>query len=228
MQELKVQRGFEEISEIYNSVQKVAEGKAWIAGGYPAYCVSESKNPPLPGDVDIFPCDEQTWDALYWEFHSQDTFAYRESIRAMTMSFFEDKPDIQIVRPPDNGNWSIKKLMQDFDFTVCKAVLINPETVLVDDCFYVDTREMRLRIENINNPIGAMMRVAKYTAKGYAIAPCEMVKILEDFAKADKSSQEKLLNDFRTMDHPDWERIRDDEPFIDDDWDDTDPSYHYY
>jgi len=227
MRKLSVIRGFnKDIGIIYDAMRSVTN-RAWIAGGYAAYCVSQNIQPPKPGDVDIFPQSERDFMRLCECFYDM-CWTQSSSERAISFAIAGIDEDIQVIRPGEN-HWTPRKLVSDFDFTVCRAVMLSPTCVLVDSWFESDTLNNRLRIMNINNPMGAMMRIAKYSQKGYEIAPSEYVKILEDFQQASPESRQKLLNDFRHEDWDAWERVRNDEPFIDDDWDDDDyPGYDYY
>jgi len=218
--DVPVLRGIDAIADVLEMLDEKAPGAAWVGGGYAAYCASRAESPPVPGDVDIFVRDHNAWDDVFRGIDELDVFhVERKSNRAVTFTK-AGRLTIQLIDPVSDEPYCSERWVEDFDFTVCRAILVNRETVQADEHFVRDTVAMQLVLKNINHPIGAMMRMVKYTSKGYSCAPSEMVKILEAYERADPRAKENLLNEFRNMGQDKWDTVADDEPFIDDRWED--------
>ena len=218
MQTVNVRRGFYDVWDLFEMIQTETPNQAWIAGGYAAYMGSAAPCPPVPGDIDIFPRNQESWGKLFDALMKHNEEYLRESRRAVT--FTVDDRQVQLIHPFE-ATESPEKLVEDFDFTVCRAVLVNENCVLVDDEFEADTQNMKLRFKNIKNPMGALVRLTKYARKGYDASPAELAKILQCFNYGPPRARQNLLRDFGEMDDAQWDIIRDEEEFIgDDDWDD--------
>lgn len=215
MQTVDVRRGFYEIWELHDLIQRVAPDQAWIAGGYAAYMASAAPCPPAPGDVDVFPRSNDAFGKLYDALMACGVIT-SNSYRAITFSLDDGLP-VQLIHP-FAATECPEKLIDDFDFTVCQAVLVSKRCVMVGHNFLADTRAMRLAFNKIKNPLGAMVRLAKYSQKGYCVSPAELVKVLVSFQDGSHQAREQLIQYWSDFDNERWDQVRDDEPFVDDEW----------
>lgn len=58
-QETNIVRG----KEIVDLVFSLTGGRGFIAGGFARYCLSRNENPIVPGDIDVFCENEETYAA---------------------------------------------------------------------------------------------------------------------------------------------------------------------
>lgn len=217
MNQRQVMRGVPEIEAVLKVIETHTPNRAWVAGGYAAYCAHPRHEPPVPGDVDVFAADCEAFDLLRRRF-AQESLSVNDSERAVTFEMVDCEKPVQLVKPR-NQVWTSQTLLEDFDFVVCRAVLLSRDCVMVDADFYTDAMHLLLRIKRINNPMGTLMRIVKYVQKGYTVFPHQFAQVLEAFHCADAEKRQALIDEFKYLDGEVWETIEGDEPFIDDEWD---------
>lgn len=89
-----------------------------------------------------------------------------------------------------------EQVISNFDFTICRAALLNATTALVDDCFESDVEDKRLRIRNIVCPLTTTKRIAKYGSYGYKIGVSEAIKLFshwDSMSFEDRTDLVKML-----------------------------------
>jgi hypothetical protein len=179
-----------------------------IAGGYARFCASPRRDPLPFGDVDVFCRDEasvarvravldargfvlERETAISWNYHPKRRW-FRRSI-----------PPLQVIKPKREGKidttGDLREIIANFDFSVVAAGLISPERALVDEMFEADEEAKRLRYRFIHCPVGGVLRVAKYVAKGYEISASEAMKLFADWDARSKSYKSKLKTVTRRM-----------------------------
>lgn len=197
--------------------------KAYFAGGYVRYMVSPVTKPYPAGDIDIYPHtteamgeilkDIQTFfgpfrPLLLKKLHELEVKTsgptsfkvIAESPVAYNVKI-DDDTKIQVIKPQNVGAMAttgkLEDILKNFDFTVCKAGLLDINSAMVDDNFVRDELTNSLAITNVHCPIGQMKRIAKYVKKGYHISPDETFKVLLDWdsRSADyKARMHELMN----------------------------------
>lgn len=76
---------------------------------------------------------------------------------------------------------SKEEVLSNFDFTVVRAAILSPNTVLVDADFMHDEENKILRLKNIHCPISSTLRCMKYAAKGYWLPPIQALSLFLDW-----------------------------------------------
>jgi hypothetical protein len=74
-------------------------------------------------------------------------------------------------------------VISHFDFSVCRAAIMNERQAVVSSNFEEDCKKKKLRIEHIVCPLSTVQRIGKYGAKGYKISSNETVKLFQEWTK---------------------------------------------
>jgi hypothetical protein len=191
---LPILRGFTEISDLFYLAEKY---NAVICGGYARYCCSPHIKPVPAGDVDLFPRDEDSFKRLKEKLVTEIGFGIKhENEISLTLKIPKNppatlchslmaSPRIQIIKPVKEGAvvtlGSIETILQNFDFTITRAAIINPGECLVDEEFAEDEVHRVLRLKNIHCPVSSMLRCMKYSKKGYWMRPSQVLRLYEDW-----------------------------------------------
>lgn len=109
-------------------------------------------------------------------------------------------PDPQIIKPVIEGKivtlGTPEEILMNFDFSVVRAAIINPNEVLVDDDFEDDEIHSRLNIKNIHCPITSLLRSCKYSRKGYFLGPAQALKLFIDWNNRGSEYQSRIIDLF--------------------------------
>ena len=195
----KVRRGFDEIAPVYEIACK---HDSYIAGGYAAYMATPQVN-WQPGDIDIFPPTDKALYGMIAEYQKMGYDDFSESLNACTLEYSDwgelSEDDIrwkaiQLVKPLVGDDCIPEGLIKRFDLTVCCAVLVSPDCVMVHDDLINDTINRRLRFNHINNPLAAAMRLLKYSRKGGVASASVVANLFEMYADAPVEKRQGLLN----------------------------------
>lgn len=172
IQYVKTQRGIEEISALFHQARKWG---AWIAGGFAAWAAApDGAEPPAPTDIDIFTSSWRGFNEIGFYLNK---YGYHREIETPTAHTYmkQDSKAVQIIVPRDYVTHA--DVIVDFDFSVCQAVFVSPSKIGIGEYFMEDIGAKRLRIMTVKEPILAIRRIAKYSQKGYAIKPEDVIKI---------------------------------------------------
>jgi hypothetical protein len=182
--DVPVLRGFTEIRRIWDICQ---ENDAYIAGGYVRYMVSERAEVAPAGDVDIYAGKKESMKLLDAFLALGYTLA-GETNNAYTLDNPTEPPDrykslrfaprAQIIKPEWVGD-NLCDTLQQFDFTICMAGLINPDIATVHENFITDDLAGKLILHQVHDPVRTILRAMKYRAKGFLMQPSEVVKLLD-------------------------------------------------
>ena len=191
-------RGVDEILGLYAAIS--LRGGV-IAGGYARYMCSPSSVPRPYTDVDIFSYNETCYEALEMHFRSSEGIQIAHTNEISTTfdvsncPEYKQCPNINLISPKVRKTsvtvGSEVEILDSFDFTVCRAAVISPNEVLVDDNFLADESKGEIRFHKIRSPIGALFRVIKYVEKGYKLPWDEAFKLMESWDTV--SPQNKTL-----------------------------------
>jgi hypothetical protein len=168
-------------------------GDSYICGGYARYICSPNNNPIEPHDLDIFTENKEVYAdtirILEYFFCLE-----REKENDISLLFSKPKdfhhplfalPNIQLIKPKVEGaivtKGSLQTILENFDFTVVRAGLLNEEEALVDADFMHDEKNKIIRIKNIHCPISSTFRIIKYSKKGYWCPTMQIVKLFVDW-----------------------------------------------
>lgn len=209
-----VLRGFSEIALVYELAQR---HNFMICGGYARYCASQSATPIPAGDVDLFPQSDTNHEALIAEIKAIGFEVKHENEISVTFKRLAEHADvrwtvcpvIQVIKPVLQGAivtvGPMEEVLNNFDFTIVRAAILNPTTVLVDEDFIADDKACKLKLKNIHCPISSTMRCIKYSKKGYWLALSESVKLFLDWNERGPEYQQKLIGLIDAMKTPEGE-----------------------
>ena len=199
MKKVKLMRGFTEIKDLWHIIQK---HNCHIIGGYARYCASPNKYPVKTKDIDIYCITEENYNNIVEEFKKLGLVEKHSNSKSITFAkndlHFVAAPIIQVVKPIEIGkvktNGSIDEILDNFDFTIARALIINENECLVDDDFEEHEKQKKLVLKNIHCPVGSLFRCIKYIKKGYFLKPTEALKLFVEWDSRDTDYKQKLLN----------------------------------
>jgi hypothetical protein len=197
-------RGFSEIKKYYQLAQKHG---ATICGGFARYCASPVKDVAKAGDVDFFPQSEESATALLEDLKAMGFVVKHENHVSYTLEPGKDAigigylPTPQVIKPMIEGKivtlGTPEEILQNFDFTIVRAAILNEDEVLVDCDFIVDEIKRKLCLKNIHCPISSTLRCCKYARKGYWMPPSEALKLFMEWDARGDEYKIKLLELFK-------------------------------
>jgi hypothetical protein len=202
--EVPLLRGFTEIQEIYHFANMRG---GMICGGYARYCASPRLiNISPAGDVDIYCPNLEVFETLEKDLKEYLSVRWTNDISITYNRSTEDKfaysPTIQLIKPVLEGRvvatGSPEEILQNFDFTIVRAFIKDPKTVLVDADFLHDESSKILRLKNIHCPISSTLRCMKYSVKGYWLPPTQALKLFVDWMERDDEYRMKIVNFLET------------------------------
>lgn len=187
MQTIKLLRGQDKLAPFFYGLKDNVK----FAGGFIRWMASPSLNPAPPGDIDLWAnTDDDVFKAQEYCYtvgkmkRGKGDKLWHDSELALTAQY-ENGQKIQIIKPKNQGAivaaGTLQDILNNFDFTIARAGLVDLDTALVDDDFIKDELRKRLVLRTIHCPIGAIKRIAKYNQKGYYISPAELYKLFADW-----------------------------------------------
>ncbi len=206
-----IKRGFYEIKWLYDLI-KENKLNCFILGGYVRYMVSPKKEPYKAGDVDVYSYSKDDFSKLMLllrDYTLPDGEVIHMTIKhendvSVTYKTAPDNhplsvsPDIQLIKPLKQGamvlEGDMKTVLENFDFSVARCGLVDEHTAMVDADFDYDERESLLRVKCIHCPISSVLRMNKYSRKGYFASPIEVVKLFIDWDNRDDEYRIKLVS----------------------------------
>lgn len=198
---IQLKRGFNEIETFFNLAEK---NNAVICGGYARYCASPVKEPTKAGDIDFFPKTEEVTKSLLADLLAMGFVVKHENHVSYTLNPSEEKenelsylPTPQIIKPVIEGKivtlGTVEEILENFDFTVVRAAILNPKEVMVDEDFEEDEKHRYLKLKNIHCPISSLLRCCKYAKKGYFMRPGEALKLFQDWVNRGEEYQQRII-----------------------------------
>lgn len=200
-------RGFTEIIplwEIINDVINRHKADVFICGGYARWCASPKYEPVKAGDIDIYSETKKVHDRLFGRLiHDNNLKVKNENEMAITFEHpnsgaFHYMPPIQLIKPIKDGSivakGNKKTILSNFDFTIIRAAIESPDSVMVDKDFLHDETHNILRLKNIHCPVSSLLRCLKYVKKGYWLRPMEAAKLFTDWMNREEGYRSKILD----------------------------------
>lgn len=200
-------RGFTEIIplwEILNDVINRHKADVFICGGYARWCASPKYEPAKAGDIDIYSETKKVYDKLLDRLIYDNNLKIKnENEMAITFEHpnsgvFHYMPPIQLIRPIKDGSivakGDKKTILSNFDFTIIRAAIESPDSVMVDKDFLHDETHNILRLKNIHCPVSSLLRCLKYVKKGYWLRPMEAARLFADWMNRDDAYRSKVLD----------------------------------
>lgn len=191
---MPVKRGFKEIKPLYDAIRT----HGYIAGSYAAWMAAPERDgdgPMKPGDIDVFAKSEKS--ALYCMHACQDMLHllfYYNGITYTSFNHIEGK-QVQIVRPSPEWKQFPDDIMNSFDMDICRALLVNPNTVWADE----NVGLFRGKLLRINNPARSLKRVLKYHRRGVDFDDWELLKLFRAWDELPGEAKVELIKRARPV-----------------------------
>jgi hypothetical protein len=200
--QVPVRRGAQETS-ILGTLLYNMDG--FICGGYVRWMCSPVPTPKPASDVDIYAYTPEAFEEIRQLFKDRKLKVRFENDNAITYDrvtdtshIFFSLPPLQLIKPILQGAMvavgSMQKVIENFDFTVIRAGLIDKDTALVDADFDHDELHSILRLKNIHCPISSNLRCMKYAAKGYWLPATQCIRLFSDWDSRDDDYRLKILD----------------------------------
>ena len=188
----RVRRG----KQIINKLFPILLTKTHIAGGFARWVCSQNKTPIPASDIDIFCEDLATYYEMEGILNERFTFlSENEACRVFGTGWSKIKT-IQLIKPREQHAvvtmGKIETILENFDFTITRAAIMTPKTVLVDEDFDKHERKRKLVIKNIHCPISSLFRVIKYVKKGYRFSMQESLKLFLDWEQRSPEYKQEI------------------------------------
>lgn len=208
--QIPVRRGLFEITRLMDLRDRCG---GIFMGGYARYCCSERWKPEPAADIDIFPVAHgistseavfESWkselakEGLTIKHENEISLTYERPKEGILLS----APAVQLIKPMKEGRivteGTVEQVLAGFDFTVVRVAL-NPDrlTATAWASFAEDDRKGLLRILNIHCPISSLLRVCKYSRKGYHCRPSEVLKLFMDWQNRNENYRSRIVELFQ-------------------------------
>lgn len=202
--EVKLVRGFTEIQRLFE-ITKNLRYPLHICGGYARYCASLRIKPTPPEDIDLFCEFPESFEPAKQYFLSENLIIEYENDVCITFGIPSNKehkwrttPKIQLIKPFQEGKMLTfgrpSEILENFDMTIVRACILDPNIVLVDEDFVEDELNTRICLRNIHCPISSMFRAVKYMRRGYFLSPIESIKLFIDWEQRTPEYRAKVID----------------------------------
>ncbi len=207
---VRVRRMIDDIDELLN----IVADDGFIMGGFVRWCASPHKNPVPFYDIDVYSKNRPAYERIISRARELSAFERWKGTPNSTACVWRERR-VQFIQPKNQGRMvgygSLEEILDNFDFTVCKAALLNKEYAIVHKDFEEHEENKLLIIDHVHCPIGTLVRVLKYVKKGYFIKPLELLKLFYDWDSRPaeyKSLMAEALNAIENFDPSDPEQER--------------------
>lgn len=201
---VRVLRGFTEITILWGLLGDITQHRSFICGGYARYMCSPKHKPESATDVDIYSQNQEDFDALKNIFTGRYALEVNhENDVSLTFKIPKDNDlqycqVIQLIKPENKGAivaaGDMQIILSNFDFTVVRVGLVSPTQALADADFLHDEKNGLLRLKNIHCPISSILRCMKYSRKGYFLKPSQAFKLFADWDARDEEYRAKIAS----------------------------------
>jgi hypothetical protein len=182
------------IDETMQAVVNSIKDLGFVAGG----SVRNIVQGEAPRDYDIF-CFEE--DNFFKISDAIQAIGYERYFLNEMVSRHKNKETgikIDVVRPRHDNRirtvGPIRDVIQHFDFTVCRAAILDDQTLIVDEHFDRDIELKALRIRNVVCPLTSVRRIAKYATYGYKIEIIEILKLYKRWEEYEEREKYTLMD----------------------------------
>jgi len=208
-------RGFDQIRPLWRLIEDTraaTQKDCFICGGYARYCASPRRDVVDAGDVDVYCETQEVFDHIFKTLKDKGLEIKHENDVSVTWAVQKEGelayvPVIQLIKPVLEGRivaaGDRQTILENFDFTVIRAAIVSPESVMVDADFLHDEGKRILRLKNIHCPISSTLRCMKYARKGYWLRPLECLKLFIDWSDRGEEYRQKLIDFLQKADEGD-------------------------
>lgn len=166
-----VHRGQDYINEIFERV-----GFVYLAGGFARWACSPHKEPIPFGDIDLAVANEDHFKMVDSKLKKWLDGPINDTPNARTYKFADTT--LQLIKPFFKAD-SLEGILDQIDFSVVRVGIKSATEAIADPNFKEDETNQVLRIKFLDNSLGSLQRIIKYSLKGYKIADVELIKLLD-------------------------------------------------
>jgi hypothetical protein len=206
--ELPVLRGFDGVAKLY----PIIATQGYIGGSYAAWMCSPLDSPALPADIDIFATSADNATRIALDLAGTLDAYYDDNGIVYSLSGGAAVKPIQVIRPSPEWKVFPDDIMNSFDLSCSRAMLISPETILGD----VDAGMTSAKLLRTHNPLRTLKRIMKYSNRGVEFADSELVKVLLAWESLSAERRAELIQAAQPMPSEPPEDYRN--VFDDDEW----------
>lgn len=174
-QETPIVRGWKEATPYF----RASQGMGYIGGSFAAWMSAPIEH-WQPDDIDIFAVSDNAAALIQQKLWHRYPCQVVDNNYSYTMYF--DSPRrrrCQVIRPHPDWQKFPDDILNSFDFSVCRAVLINPTTILAD----VDAGGVHGKILRLGDPVRSLDRLVKYSKRGVQFRQWEMLKLFRAWSE---------------------------------------------
>ena len=187
---IPILRDFNKIERLFKIVSENNLG--FIAGGFCRWMCSPKKEPSEARDVDVFTRGKEEFEKLktillmeeFLPIKSQNDISvvFKTSLNQV----WKDCPQINLIKPVQKDKLltfgsSMEEILENFDFSICRVGILNEKECLAHSSFLNDELKKEINILKLESPIAAIMRIFKYSGKGYSINIPQIMGILKEW-----------------------------------------------
>lgn len=169
-------------------IQVAIEGAGYIAGGAARQIVLGEQAPPAQ-DIDVFLERAEAYGSVCKAIQELGYIFEAESDNAALFvppNDLRDELPVQVIRPYQDEHsltfGPVREVLSRFSFTTEMFGLAG-QTAVFTEAAMVDTKETRLVINNVTDPLQLAMRALKYAGKGYYFDQAEMHRLFVEWEK---------------------------------------------
>jgi len=166
------------------------EQLGYIAGSFAASCINYRA--ARPNDIDIFAVSNEAAEKIVANCMVDPLvrcISRSDNGLVISMTRLGAIP-IQVVRPNPAWHQFPTDILNSFDMTVCRAIVVDRVTVLGDEKAGGEVGKF-LRI---NNPLRSMQRMMKYHRRGVAFSEWELLKLFRAWEDLGPDRKQNLIS----------------------------------
>lgn len=211
-QETPIVRGWKEATPYF----RASQGMGYIGGSFAAWMSAPIEH-WQPTDIDIFAVSDNAAALIQQKIWHRYPCVVVDNGYSYTIEFDNPrKRKVQVIRPHPDWQKFPDDILNSFDFSVCRAVLINPTTILAD----VDAGGIHGKVLRLGDPVRSLERLIKYGVRGVQFRQWEMLKLFRAWSEMPDERRTAITEAVRDTEFPAREDILDRYLFDEDDyWD---------
>lgn len=171
-------------------VLSITSGLGWVAGSYAAWMANPDENAPLPNDIDVFAASDNGAELIAVKMRKKFDCMTSDNGMVITCEYRYKRKPVQVIRPHPDWKKFPDDILHSFDFTACRALMLDHKSILVD----YDWQDTDARILRIADPVKTMQRVIKYAQRGVKFDAWELLKILRAWSEMSEERREAIYN----------------------------------
>lgn len=193
--------------ETIDLIFSLTEGLGFICGGFARYCISQSKIPIVPNDIDIFCETEEVYEKIASLFEKANNVKKGRKTKIETKykiqlgnktGFHQEYYGVQLIKPTQIMNMisvgDVYTILDNFDFTIARCAILPDNKTVAHVSFMAHELMKTLVITNIHCPISSLKRVIKYCQKGYTVESFELLKLFIDYENRSTEWKKTIAN----------------------------------